>query len=538
MTVDVVKPRPGTSSGPAAPAAGPPDAVPVGPLWRRAVLRAALIPLIVLAPLTTLAPSGDHRFNIYWHGGLYRTDPLGIVTGTIDVLPTYLRLGNFRPLGRMVEGVIDLGVYLLTDLLHLPANIALRLVTCAAAMLLSVVAVVFVECVVARRRVFAGPPSRLAAVLPFAVGGCCVAAGDTTVFILFGALYLTTAALVLGLAAAFARLVRTGEFRLGWRRAAAAALAGAAIACFNELAALAVPLLTVTVLARARWVSGLDRRRTWTGPAARAVAACWLGFLPIFLTVRVIIAGYCRAGDCYKGSDVVLGPGALAAFPLRLGAWLPPLGWARAADGAGARWPVGVLPLLALAALGLLVWHAARDLPRLGIPDRGQLLGGAVVAVTLLALGAALASLNADVQRFAGLGRWGQGWRDSGVTAVAGGLLLALGAVALTARRRRPYRALTWVLVLLAVVGAGTVAANRTYSDRVARRQMSLLDNRIALEMAGFDRTAAGDERRCALLHDAYTLFADNEPTRTRYAESLDVGARDIAGVPFCRSAG
>ncbi|WP_412737033.1 hypothetical protein [Krasilnikovia sp. MM14-A1259] len=530
-------PRPGTSPEPSAPGSGPPAAaaVPVGRLWRRVLLRAALIPLIVLLPLTTLAPSGDHRFNIYWHGGMYRTHPFGIVTGTIDVLPTYLRLGNFRPLGRMVESAIDLAAYLLTDLLHLPANIALRLVTCAAAMLLSVTAVLFTECVVARGPVFAGTPTRVAAVLPFAVGGCCVAAGDTTVFVLFGALYLTTSALVLGLAAAFARLVRTQQNRLGWRRAAAATLAGAAIACFNELAALAIPLLTVTVLVCALGVQRLDRRRAFTGPAARAVAACWLGFLPIFLVVRVIIAGYCRTGDCYRGSDVALGPGALTAFGVRLGAWLPPLGWARVADGAGLIW--GVLPLLALAALGVLAWQASRDLPRLDRPDRAQLLGAAAVAVTLLALGAGLACLNADVQRFAGLGRWGQGWRDSGVTAVAGGLLLALGAVALTARWRRPHRALTWLLVMFALAGTVTVAANRTYADRMATRPMSLLDNRIALEMAEFDRTGAGDARRCALLDEAFTLYADAEPTRTRYAESLDVGARDIAGVPFCRAA-
>src|SRR4051795_12943271 len=105
------------------------DEPPAASLWRRALLRAALVPLTVLAPLVALAPTADHRFNIYWHGGLFRDDPLRIVPHTLDSLPGYLRAGNFRPLGRMLEKTLDLAAYALGDVFAVPANVAFRLVS-------------------------------------------------------------------------------------------------------------------------------------------------------------------------------------------------------------------------------------------------------------------------------------------------------------------------------------------------------------------------------------------------------------------------
>src|SRR5689334_14504651 len=87
------------------------DRPPVAALWRRALLRAALVPLVVMAPLVALAPTADHKYNVYWHGGLFRDDPLRIVPHTLESLPGYLRNGNFRPLGRMLEKLVDLAAY-------------------------------------------------------------------------------------------------------------------------------------------------------------------------------------------------------------------------------------------------------------------------------------------------------------------------------------------------------------------------------------------------------------------------------------------
>src|SRR5690349_12760122 len=161
---------------------------PIGPSWRRALLRAALAPLVVLAPIVALAPTADHKYNVYWHGGRFRDDPLRIVPDTLDSLPGYLRNGNFRPLGRMLEKLADLAAYALADV-GVPANIGLRVVSIAAAILLGVAALVLAESVAGRGRLFRTAPSTLAAVTPSAVAAGLVASGRSSPVVLFGGLY-------------------------------------------------------------------------------------------------------------------------------------------------------------------------------------------------------------------------------------------------------------------------------------------------------------------------------------------------------------
>ena len=496
---------------------------PVGALWRRALLRAALVPLVVLAPITALAPTADHKYNVYWHGGLFRDDPLRIVPHTLDSLPGYLRNGNFRPLGRMLEKSVDLLAYALGDVLGLPVNVAFRLVSIVAAMLLGVAVLVLAESVVTRGRLFRTPPSTLAATLPFAVGAGLVAAGRSSPVVLFGGLYLSTAALVLAVAAGVARI---GRIRVWWVPALVAG--GAALAAFNELTYLALPLATVAAAARGRWVLGRPWRRVLTAAPARALALLWLGFLPVFLAVRVVIQRYCAAGPCYHGSDVVPGPAALTAFPVRMAAWFPPLMWQSAIRGGGAL--SGLVLVLALAVLAGLAWFALRDLRRLDAPPRAAAVALLVVAVALVALGAGLASLSADVQALVAAHRWGQGWRDTALVAPGGALLLAAGAHLL-----RPRRLLLGGLIAALVAGAAVSATvNKRFRDSVMASPIARLDDRLALEIADFDRTPAGAARRCALRAEFFALNPGGTGLARRFDQSFDAAAEQRAGMPFC----
>jgi hypothetical protein len=489
-------------------------------LWVRVWLRAAAVPLVVLMPLIALGPTADHRFNLYWHGGLFRDDPLRIVPHTLASVHEYLTLGNFRPLGRMLEKSLDLAAYTLSDLFSVPVTIPFRLVSFGGAIVLTVVAVLLAECLVAPGRLFARAPSALAATLPFAVGGGFVAAGAASPAILFGGLYLLSASLVLGVAAALCRIER----RIGWWRAGLLILGGAALASVNEIAYLALPLATVAVVVRRRVV----RRAGGSGPAGRALFLLWLGFLPVFGAVRLIIRGYCAAGGCYRGSDLALGPGAAEAVPVRMAAWLPPLMWRAATQGAHRPWLAGAVTVVALLVLGRLVWRAARDLPRLTPVSRRQAYGVAAVAFAALLLGAALGALNADVQALVTRHRWGQGWRDTAITAAAGAVLVT--AILHAVARRR----LVAVLVVLGLLAAVSTAANKSYRDQLATRQPALLANRVAEEMADFDRTPAGDARRCLLRTEFRALYAGSAFSLRRFDESLDVAAEQQAGVRFC----
>jgi hypothetical protein len=518
-----------------APAAGPqpPDA---GGLWRRVLLRAATVPLVVLAPLVAAAPTADQRFNVYWHGALFRHDPLRIVPHTLRLVPTYLGMGNFRPLGRMLEKSLDLAAFLLTDLLGLPANVAFRLVSFAAAVALTVVATLFADSVVARGRLLRRPPSTLAALTPFGVGAGLVASGASSTTVLFAGLYLSSTALVLGVAAAACRAVADDGRRLGWWRAGLAVAGGAALASFNEIAYLALPLATAAVAVRGRWVLGTGWRRLAAGRAGRLLGALWLGFLPVFAAVRAVIFAYCHRHSCYTGSDVVPGSAAARALPARLVAWWPPLAWDVAVRGGHRPWLVGAVPLAALLVLAWLAWRTYRDLPRLSRVGARPTTGVAAVAAVLLVLAAALAALSADVQTTVARGAWGQGWRDTGATATAGAILLiALAHPLVAAGRRR--RGVAALLVLLVAAGATTTAANKRYRDLRAGQAADILANRVAQEMAQFDRSRAGDARRCALQGEFDRLYPDVAFSRRRFDQSLDDAAEEIAGVPFCAGA-
>nr|WP_296068202.1 hypothetical protein [uncultured Actinoplanes sp.] len=500
-----------------------------GVLWRRALLRAVLAPLVVLAPLIALAPTRDHRFNIYWHGGLFRDDPLRIGPHTTGSLPGYLRMGNFRLFGRMLEKALDLAAYTLGDTVGLPANVALRLVSFLSAVLVCLAATLLAESVVARTPLFRQPPSTLAAVTPFAVAMGFVAAGGSSPAVLFGGLYFASAALVLAVAASLCRIGFATRFRLWWIPLLLAG--GAALAAFNEIAYLAPPLATVAVLVRGRLVLEVPWRRLFTGPPVRALALLWAGFLPIFLAVRVVIQRYCAAGPCYKGSDIHLGLETATSLPVRLFAWLPPLMWRGAVTGGSSRpWLGGVVLIAALVILGLLAWQAVRDLPRLPAVDRRAAVAVAATGGVLVALGAVMGSLNVDVQQMVTAGRWGLGWRDSAVTTTAGGLVVAAVTPMLRGRRR-----LTATVVLLAVTGSVSATANKRFRDTTMASPAAVLADRVAQEMADFDRSPAGAVRRCALRTEFAALHPGSAYTLARFDKALDTAARQRSGMPFCR---
>jgi hypothetical protein len=499
---------------------------PVGALWRRALMRAALAPLVVLVPLVALAPTADHRFNVYWHGGLFRDDPLRIVPHTLDSLPSYLRMGNFRPLGRMLEKLLDLMAYVLGDVFGVPANIAFRLVSFVAAALLGVVAMLLAESIVARGRMFRRAPSTLAAVVPFAVAGGLVAAGRASPVILFAGLYLSSAALVLAVPLLLCRIHPQRPIRLWWTLPLI--VAGGALASFNEVAYLALPLATVAVFARGRWLLELRGRKLWLAAPMRVLGLLWLGFLPVFLAVRVVISHYCSIRACYSGSDVSAGPEVFAALPSRALGWLPPLMWGDAAQGGRSS---GIVFVLAAAAFLTLAVLAVRDLGRMSIVDRPAGVVLVAVAATAVLLAATMGALNGEIQRVAAHGDWGMGWRDSAVTMPAGAVLLAaLGHVIRPGRRTL----IAGLVVLFAAVGTVSATANKRFRDAVMATPAARLDDRLAQAVADFDPTAEGQARRCALRGEFFAMFADAPFSQYRFDQSFDQAAEQKAGVQFC----
>jgi hypothetical protein len=253
-----------------------------------------------------------------------------------------------------------------------------------------------------------------------------------------------------------------------------------------------------------------------------------VGFLPVFLAVRVVIQRYCAQGACYHGSDVAAGPAVLETFPVRLIAWLPPLSWQSAVRGGGAL--SGTILALALAVLAALAWLAIRDLRRLRTVGRPAATAVAVVAFALVALGAALGSLSADTQALVAAGRWGQGWRDSALTVPGGGLLLVAAA-----HLARPRRLVIGALIALLVAGAAVSATvNKRFRDTVMESPIAQLDDRLAQSVVDFDRTPDGATRRCALRAEFLALNPGGTSLSRRFDKAFDAAAQQRAGVPFC----
>jgi hypothetical protein len=287
----------------------------------------------------------------------------------------------------------------------------------------------------------------------------------------------------------------------------------------------------VAAAVRGRYVLGVRWRGLAKGGSARVLAWLWLGFLPVFVAVRVVIARDCAAGACYRGSDVHLSGAVATALPERMAAWLPPLMWQSAVRGGSHRpWFTGVVLLLALVVLAALAVHAVRDLPRMSRVDGRAALALTLVAAALLVLGAGLGALNADVQQIVAAHRWGQGWRDTASTAPAGALLIAAAAHLMSPRR--------WLLAaligVLALGGTVSAAANKRFRDNVMNTPAARLDDRLAQAMADFDPTAAGAARRCELRDEFFTLFKSTPFSLRRFDQAFNTASEQRAGQPFC----
>jgi hypothetical protein len=99
------------------------------------------------------------------------------------------------------------------------------------------------------------------------------------------------------------------------------------------------------------------------------------------------------------------------------------------------------------------------------------------------------------------------------------------------------------LLVVLLAGGVLAAAANKDYRDTSSGGRYPYLHNRIAQEIADFDRTPAGDTRRCAL-RDAFvrTSALNNgggvdQPEVERFDVSVNRATRHLAGRPFCTRA-
>src|SRR5690606_31000454 len=97
------------------------------PVRRLAVHRAALVPaavaVAVALPLVSLTLRGDERHKIYLFGTRHVDDLIGVLTYPFSTVGMFLELGNYRPLGRLVEIAAYQLVYEVSGATATPAHL-------------------------------------------------------------------------------------------------------------------------------------------------------------------------------------------------------------------------------------------------------------------------------------------------------------------------------------------------------------------------------------------------------------------------------
>jgi hypothetical protein len=148
-----------------------------------------------------------------------------------------------------------------------------------------------------------------------------------------------------------------------------------------------------------------------------------------------------------------------------------------------------------------------------------------------------------------GTGRLPRGYRVPGIrdgfrvlSRLPGGARLAPAARSGTRRaiEAGPTAARDWVLVglvaVLAVTAAGSTTANQRYLETTATDPASVLVNQVALSVAEFQDTPAGDLSRCTLRTSFLRMYPKLAYHR-RFDESLELAAQELYGVPYCTGA-
>jgi hypothetical protein len=515
------------------------------PSWPALVAWTAVVPTLVMLPLLGLPARADKRFHLYDEGSRYYERPWALVGDQIRLIPDHLDLGNFRPLGRIVEHTQDMVAFALADALRLPVHVPMRALGFLAIAVVAVLTLLLSAALLSAQPVASAPPAPVLAVTPLAVAVVTVAAAPQSAVTLYTDLYFTSAALTLAAALWAARSVHLRSPSMPLGAAVLAAVGGFGLAAFNELAYLAPPTAIAAVTARGLLTMRLPWRTWLRSAAVKLVAVASVAFAVVFVPIRFEIARRCADGSCYVASDLDVSGMTVGLFGHRISSWWPPSAWhAAVGEHTEGSWYLTRNPVLLLVALVLAVAGIAA-VRSLCAPADGTVRGAvalAAVAGVLLVLPALLATGSAGNQELWHAG-WeaGAGWRDTAYYVPGVALLVTATslAVTLTVRDARRFTRCVVVsgLVGLLVLGAwGTLGANKTFTYRVGRHAESVIHARVALAMVHFAATPEGDRDRCELLDEFATV--QSERRVRQLTQAVDTAARIRYGVAFCADGG
>jgi len=302
-------------------------------------------------------------------------------------------------------------------------------------------------------------------------------------------------------------------------------LLGIALAGTNEVTAIAIPLSAVVILVRGL-VLDIPLATLIRLPVARAYLAQLLGFVALFIPVRLLIAAECSDGSCYSDSDFVLSGAYPNTVVGRMAtSFLPPQWRAGSNDPAldairdGDLGVVTALFVLLFIPVVVAGWRAlaASDTAtkNSSAASHRDLIAVAAFGVGLVVVTTALFSTSRSLQEPSL--RVGEPWRDSALATPGAALITAAAVVWLSRLVSSRTRVATRPVIALVATVAVYLSFVTTWSVGVEAQQdrERILNNRIALEVATFEATSEANEQRCELLDEWGQAYHDvDSPNR------------------------
>ena len=524
--------------------------------------KAVAVPaLIATIPLIGLSFQLDERRRIYWGAHRFGSDPIEAARFVYRGIDGFLTVGNFRPVGRFVEIAEHSFALEAGEATGLAPHVAHGFMGLFMVVVLAHVAYGVVSALV--RSSGGGRDDPVLSLYPLALGVVLVANAVGSSLVLFPVTFIGVVVLIMAVALAVARDRDMQNRPMRWHEPVTMALLGAVAALTYDLVYVAPPLAAAFIAARAI-AAGLPARSVLRTAALRRWTAMSIGFLVVFVPVRVEIARRCAEQSCYNGSDLSLSPDAISLAAGRLLTGAPPVGWFHSAQLAReAGLGLGFLDLAANSLLGLLLVTiaavtavaAVRSATQTGGADRTSGDGDPAatladrpprrlrLALALGTFGAVAAALSALL---ASLSRVMQElrppihvvWRETFLTQVAWSFVIAALVAAVVGTIRTRGAARIGVAATATVLGTFlclTLLANWRLAETDRREPISSITSLISTATVNIDATEGGNTRRCALI-DAYTELAPTAlwTSGPEVRQDLDLMMLDRYGWPFC----
>lgn len=505
------------------------------------------VPVVLsTGPLLGLSLRFDERRTVYAHTLDYSANPLKAARGAIDDTDIYLRLGNFRPVGRFLDYFEHGLLFEASDATGLAPHVTNGIVRVAMLVLLAVVVGRLVERITAPTapEADASQSGRRQDLTGIAMATVLVAGGFRGGLSVFSFLFIGTAAATLAIPMFVARERDLGPRRPSWSGLATVAVIGALAAATYDMMYLVPPVATTFLAARA-YATRMTPAEVRRSAAARRLAALWVGFMAVFIPVRLIIADQCAQRDCYDGSEIRLDIDAARAFATRFVSAGPPTGWAHNLfidrPEAGAEVGDILTNVVILGAIAGLIWFAARavsgagDEPTASTPISWRPVVSLVgFGASLAVMSAALVSLAADVQVDGPLP--GASWRESvfsqsGIAIAFAAIVIAIVERAQQASGRGRTSRLAALAAVLGLMMGATLVANQMMAVIDRQNPGAIASNEIGAALVDFADSPDGNHRRCALADDFVELMPSGG---AKTMEIVDELALARYGRPFC----